>query len=154
MTVALDYTDLRFDDDPAVLLAEEGDFHYELLFARIVFRVDDADFSIQDEEVPLLDFSFVLRTVALELPDGETADYESPLSWLKIIFVRSGEAVGLSSNFTDATATVALSKLRDAAAAFHERVMQDLLIRYPGLSENSSAQKFFVPGSRGSSLDA
>ena len=99
-----------------MLEAEEGDFHYELLLARTVFRVGDADFSIQDEKVRLLDFSLVLRTLVSELPDGEAEDYESPLSWLKITFARSGETVGLSSNFTDATATVALSELRDATA--------------------------------------
>jgi hypothetical protein len=145
MTITLDYTDLEFDDDRAVLLATEGDFHYELLFAQTVFRVDDADFSIPDEKVPLLDFSFVLRTLASELPDGEEADYESPLSRLKITFARSGETVGLSSNFTDATTRVALSELRDATAAFHARVMRDLVTRYPTLAENPAAQKFFVP---------
>lgn len=72
-------------------------------------------------------------------------DYESPLSWLKITFARSGETVGLSSNFTDATATVALSELRDATAVVHARVIQDPLIRYPGLAESPAAQRFFVP---------
>jgi hypothetical protein len=144
MTITLDYTDLDFDDDRAVLLATEGDFHYELLFAQTVFRVDDADFGIPDEKVPLLDFSFVLRTLAAELPDEEEAYYESPLSWLKITFARSAESIGLSSNFTDATATVPLSEFRDATAAFHARVMQDLEIRYPTLGENPATQKFFV----------
>ncbi len=145
MTITLDYTDLQFDDDRAVLQAEEGDFHYELLLARTIFRVHDADFSIQDEKVPLLDFSLVLRTLVSELPDGGAEDYESPLSWLKITFARAGETVELSSNFTDATATVELSELRRATAVFYARVMQDLLVRYPGLAENPSAQKFFVP---------
>lgn len=144
MTITLDYTDLEFDDDSAVLQAQEGDFHYELLLARTVLRVDDADFGIQDEKVPLLDFSLVLRTLAAELPDGEQADYESPLSWLKITFARSGETVALSSNFTDATATVALADLRRATADFHARVMQDLGIRYPTLAQNPAAEKFFV----------
>jgi hypothetical protein len=146
MTITLDYTDLRFDDDRAVLLAEEGDFHYELLLARTIFRIDHADFSIRDEKVPLLDFSFVLRTLALELPDGEQEEYESPLSWLKIVFARSGESVGVSASFTDATATVALTELRQATIDFHARVMQDLVIRYPKLPENPAAQKFFAPG--------
>jgi hypothetical protein len=146
MTITLDYTDLDFDDDRAVLLAEETDFHYELLLARTVFRADDADFSILDEKVPLLDFSFVLRTLAQELPDGEQEYYESPLSWLRITFARSGETVALSSNFTDATATVALTELRQATIDFHARVMQDLVIRYPKLPENPAAQKFFAPG--------
>jgi hypothetical protein len=146
MTITLDYTDLDFDDDRAVLLAEEGDFHYELLLARTILRADDADFSIRTEKVPLLDFSFVLRTLALELPDGEQEDYESPLSWLKIVFARSDESVGLSANFTDATATVALTELRQATTDFHARVMQDLVIRYPKLPENPAAQKFFAPG--------
>lgn len=154
MTITLDYTDLQFDEDRAVLTAEEGDFHYELLLARTVFRVDDADFSIQDEKVPLLDFSLVLRTLASELPDGEDADYESPLSWLKITFARSGETVALSSNFTAATATVALSELRHVTAVFHERVMQDLVIRYPNLAENPAAHKFFVPGGQASGSGA
>jgi hypothetical protein len=144
MTITLDYTDLDFDDDRAVLLAEETDFHYELLLARAIFRVDDADFSILDEKVPLLDFSFVLRTLASELADGQEEYYESPLSWLRITLARSGETVGLSSNFTDATATVALTELRQATTDFHARVMQDLVIRYPKLPENPAAQKFFA----------
>lgn len=145
MTITLDYADLDFDDDRPVLLATEGDFHYDLLFARPIFRVDDADFSIPDEKVPLLDFSFVLRTLASDLPDGEDAEYESPQSWLKITFARSGDTVGLSANFTEATATVGLSELQDATAMFHARVMQDLLIRYPALADNPAAQKFLVP---------
>jgi hypothetical protein len=145
MTITLDYTDLQFDDDRAVLRAEEGDFHYELLLARTVLRVDGVDLSIRDEKVPLLDFSLVLRSLASQLPDGEEGEYESPLSWLKITFARSGETVTLSSNFTDATATVALGELRDATAAFHARVMQDLEIRYPTLAENPAARKFFTP---------
>jgi hypothetical protein len=146
MTIMLDYTDLDFDDDRAVLLATEGDFHYELLFAQTIFRVDDADFGIPDEKVPLLDFSFVLRTLASELLDEEEEYYESPASRLKITFARSGETMGLSANFTDATATVALNELRHATAAFHARVMQDLVIRYPGLAGNPAARKFFVSG--------
>jgi hypothetical protein len=148
MTITLDYTDLDFDDDGVVLVATEGDFHYELLLARIIFRVDDADFSIQDEKVPLLDFSFVMRTLAAELADGEQEDYESPLSWLKITLARSGDSVRLSSNFTEATASVGLDELRDATAAFHARVMQDLLIRYPTLGDNPAAQKFLAPAHR------
>jgi hypothetical protein len=145
MAITLDYTDLHFDDDRAVLLATEGDFHYERLFARTVFRVDGADFSIQDEDVPLLDFSFVLRTLAAELPDGAQEGYDSPVSWLKITFARSGETVTLGASCTDATATVALSELRHATADFHARVMQDVVARYPGLAENPAAQKFFEP---------
>jgi len=115
------------------------------LFARTIFRVNDADFSIPDEKVPLLDFSFVLRTLAADLPNGEDVEYESPQSWAKIILARSGDSVRLSASFTDAVATVELDELRDATAAFHARVMQDVLIRYPALAENAEAQKFFVP---------
>jgi hypothetical protein len=37
-----------------VMLAEETDFRFDLLYARIVFRVDAADFTIKDEYTPLL----------------------------------------------------------------------------------------------------
>jgi hypothetical protein len=155
MTITLDYSDLQLDDDRVVSKAAEGDFHYELLLARTVFRVNDADLSIHDEKVPLLDFSLVLLTLAAALADGAQADYESPVSWLKISFARSGETVRLGSNFTDASTTVGLSELRDATAAFHGRVMHDLVIRYPTLAENPAAHKFFVPGPTPSSgLDA
>lgn len=145
MTITLDYTDLHFDDDRAVLFAREGDYHYELLLARTIFRVDDADFSLPDERVPLLDFSFVLRTLAADLADGDEEEYESPLSWLKIAFARAGETVAVSASFTDATATVALTELQHATADFHARVMQDLVIRYPKLADNPAAHKFFAP---------
>jgi hypothetical protein len=148
MTVTLDYTDLQFDDDSAVLQAEEGDFHYELLLARIVFRVDAADFTIEGEKVPLLDASFGLRTLVESLADGEAASYESPLSWVSITFARSGSEVVISANYTEARATVTLAELQDAVSEFHQRVMQDLLIRYPGLAESPPAQKFLVPGGK------
>lgn len=148
MTITLDYTDLQFDDDRAVLLADENDFHYELLFARIVFRVDAADFTLAgDEAPPLVDFSFALRTLVASLADGDSESYKSPTAWARITFARSGDQVAISASFTDATATVALSELGDATAAFHARVMQDLLIRYPKLADSPGAQKFFVPES-------
>lgn len=146
MTVTLDYTDLQFDDDRAVLLAGENDFHYELLFARIVFRVDGADFTLEgEEEVPLVDFSFALRTLVDALADGATESYKSPTAWARITFTRTGEEVAISASFTDAQATVSLTELRQASAAFHSRVMQDLLIRYPKLADNPDAQKFLAP---------
>jgi hypothetical protein len=143
MTITLDYSGLQLDDDRVVLEATEGDVHYEVLLARTVFRVDDADFSIHDEKVPLLDFSLVLLTLAAALADGAQVDYESPVSWLKIRFARSGETVRLGSNFTHATTTVGLSELRDATAAFHERVIHDLVIRYPTLAK----VRFVIPSS-------
>ena len=144
MTITLDYTDLQFDDDRAVLLAGENDFHYELLFARIVFRVDAANFTLEDEEaVPLVDFSFALRTLVDALTDGAAASYKSPTAWARITFTRDGDQVVISASFTDAMARVAITELRQASAAFHARVMQDLLIRYPALAENPAAQKFF-----------
>lgn len=146
MTVTLDYTDLLFDDDRAVLQADENDFHYELLFARIVFRVDAADFTLEGEEAaPLVDFSFALRTLVDTLADGDSDSYKSPTAWARITFARSGDQVAISASFTDATATAALSELQDATARFHARVMQDLLIRYPTLADNPAAQKFLVP---------
>jgi hypothetical protein len=127
MTFTLDYTD------------------HKLLFGRIVFRVDAADFTLKgDEAAPLVDFSFVLRTVVDSLSDGDLESYESPTAWARITFARSSDQVAISASFTDATATVALSELRDATAAFHARVMQDLEIRYPKLVDNPAAQKFFV----------
>lgn len=146
MTITLEYTDLQFDDDGAVLRAEETDFEYDLLYARIVFRVDAADFTIEDEYVPLLDASVRLRTLVCSLADGETKSYESPTSWEKITFARSSDQVAISSNYTEATATVSLTDLKDAVVAFHERVMRDLLARYPGLDETSGARVYFAPG--------
>lgn len=154
MTITLDYTDLHFDDDRAVLQAEEGDFHYELLLARIVFRADAADFTIEGEKVPLLDASFGLRTLMESLGDGEAESYESPLSWVSITFARSAGQVAISANYTEATATVTLAELQEAVSEFHERVTQDLMVTYPGLAEIPAAQKFFLPGGRGSGSDA
>jgi hypothetical protein len=146
MTITLDYTDLLFDDDRSVLLGNENDFHYELLFARIVFRVDAADFTLEGEEAaPLVDFSFALRTLADSLADGESESYRSPTAWARITLTRSGDQVAISASFTDATATAALSELRHATAEFHARVMEDLEIRYPKLADNPGAQKFFEP---------
>jgi hypothetical protein len=144
MTITLDYTDLRFDDDRAVLLAEETDFEYDLLYARIVFRVDAADFTMGDEYTPLLDASAGLRRVVDLLPDGEAMTYESPVSWAKITFARSGDRVAISANYTEATATVGLAELKEAVSGFHQRVTRDLLVRYPGLAENPAAAKYLA----------
>ena len=70
--------------------------------------------------------------------------YKSPTAWARITLTRAGDQVTVSASFTDAKATVALTELRQAAAAFHARVMQDLVIRYPKLADNPAAQKFFA----------
>jgi hypothetical protein len=147
MTITLDYTDLDFEDDRAVMLAEETDFEYDLLYARIVFRVDAADFSIPDEYVTLLDASTRLHTLVDSLADGEAKSYESPTSWAKLTFARSGDQVAISANYTEATATAGLGELQPAVSEFHQRVMQDLLIRYPGLDETPGARGYFAAGS-------
>jgi hypothetical protein len=144
MTITLDYTGLEFDDDDAVLRAEETDFEYDLLFAELTFRVDAADFTLA-ESVPLLDAATRLRTIAYLLADGGASSYESPASSEKLTFARSGDQVTISANYTDATATVGLAELQAATAAFHARVTRDLLARYPGLDETSGASPYFAP---------
>jgi hypothetical protein len=57
----------------------------------------------------------------------------------------SHDQVAISANYTEATATVALTELHDAVKAFHQRVTRDVLDRYPTLAENPAARKFFEP---------
>jgi hypothetical protein len=144
MTITLDYTDLEFDDDRAVLLAEETDFQFDLLYAHVVFRVDAADFGLEGY-TPLLDASAGLRWLMDLLADGEARTYESPVSSDKITFARSGDQVAISASYTEVTATVNLAQLHDAVRGFHERVTRDLLDRYPGLAENPNAQEYLAP---------
>jgi hypothetical protein len=154
MTITLDYADLGFEDDRDVLLADEYAFQYDLLYARITFRVDAADFTIKDEYTPLLDASAGLRRLVDPLADGEAKTYDSPVSSAKITFTRSGDQVAISANYTEATATVAFTELRDAVTEFHERVTHDVLDRYPGLAENPGAQDYLAPVARASGSDA
>lgn len=150
MTITLDYTDLQLDDDRAVLLADENDFHYELLFARIVFRVDAADFTLEgDEAAPLVDFSFALRTLVDSLADGDSEGYKSPTAWARITFTRSGDQVAISASYTEATATANFAELHDVVSGFHERVTRNLLDRYPGLDETPGARPYFVTDGQG-----
>lgn len=153
MTITLDYTDLHFDDDSEVLAAGELEFEFELLFAQIVFRVDAADFTFP-ELTSLLDAAAILHGRVDRLADGETGTYESPVAWEKLSFTRSGDQVAISANYTEATATVGLAELKDAVAGFHQRVTQDLLIRYPGLAGNAAAAKLLARDGQGSSLGA
>jgi hypothetical protein len=145
MTITLDYADLHFEDDRSVLLADEYAFQYDLLYARITFRVDAADFTIKDEYTPLLDASAGLRALVDSLPDGGARTYDSPVSWAKITFTRSGDQATISANYTEATATVVFTELHDAVKAFQERVTRDVLDRYPGLVENPGAQQYLAP---------
>jgi hypothetical protein len=145
MTITLDYSDLHFEEDRAVMLAEETDFEYDLLSVEIVFLVDGADFSITHEHVTLLDFSASLRWLVDSLTDAESTEYKSPTAWAQIIFVRSGDQVAISTNYTKATASVRLSDLQQAVRDFHERVLHDLLARYPGLDETPGARPYFAP---------
>ncbi len=153
MTITLDYTDLGFEDDRAVLLATEFDFQFDLLYAHVVFRVDAAEFTFEGH-MPLLDASAGLRWLMDLLADGEARTYESPVSRDKISFARSGDQVAISASYTEATATVDFTELHDAVRGFHERVTRDLLIRYPGLAENPNAAEYLAPGGRGSSSGA
>jgi len=146
MTITLDYTDLHFDDDSVVLAASELEFEFELLLALIVFRVDAADFSF-DEYTTLLDAAAILRGRVRLLGDGETSTYESPVSGEVLTFARSGDQVAISANYTEATATISLAELKEALSEFYQRVVQDLLIRYPGLEEVPGARGYLAPDS-------
>jgi hypothetical protein len=77
MTITLDYSDLTFDDERSVLLAEETDFQYDLLYAHVVFRVGPADFTLEGG-TPLLDAAAGLRWLMDLLADGEDRTYASP----------------------------------------------------------------------------
>jgi hypothetical protein len=153
MSITLDYADLDFDDDRAVLLAEETDFEYDLLYAQIVFRVGAADFTF-DGYTTLLDAAAILRGRVDFLADRQTNSYESPVAWEKLSFARAGDQVAISANYTEATATVGLTELKEAVVGFHERVTRDLLARYPGLAENPDAAKYLAPDGQGSRPDA
>jgi hypothetical protein len=149
MTITLDYADLEFDDDPEVLLADEYAFQYDLLYGRITFGVDAADFTIKEEYTPLLDASAGLRRAVDLLRDGEAKTYDSPVSSAKITFARSGDQIAISANYTEATATVSLTELREAVSGFHHRVTRDLLARYPGLAGNPDAVKYLAQAEQG-----
>ncbi len=143
MTITLGYTDLQFDDDRAVLRAEETDFQFDLLYAHVVFGVDAADFTFEGY-VPLLDASAGLRWLMDLLADGEARTYESSVSSDTITFARSGDQVAISASYTEATATVNFTELHDAVRGFHERVTRDLVERYPGLAGNPNAQDYLA----------
>lgn len=143
MTIVLDYTDLTFDDDGAVLSADEYAFQYDLLYAHVVFRAGAADFSLEGG-TPLLDASAGLRWVTDLLADGEERTYESPVSRAKIVFARSGDQVAISASYTETTATVGFTELHDAVKTFHERVTRDVLDRYPALKANPDAQEYLA----------
>jgi hypothetical protein len=138
MTITLDYSDLHFDDDSVVLAAGDLEFQFELLLAELIFRVDRADFSFE-EYTTLLDAAAILRGRVDLLQDGETSTYENPISGETLTFARTGDQVAISANYTKATATVALAELKGTVDGFHQRVTQDLLIRYPKLAENPAA---------------
>jgi hypothetical protein len=144
MTITLDYTDLTFDDERSVLLAEGTDFQYDLLYAHVMFRVGAADFALEGG-TPLLDASAGLRWLMDLLADAEQRTYESPVSRAKITFARAGDLVAISATYTEATASVGFTELHHAVKAFHERVTQDVLARYPGLRENPAADEYLAP---------
>ncbi len=150
MTITLNYSDLHFDDDRAVMLAEETDFEYDLLFAQIAFRVDAADFTI-DGHVPLLDVAARLGAIGDSLADGETRNYAVPTGRETLTFARSGDQVAISANYTEATTTVSFAELAPAVSGFHRRVVQDLLARYPGLDATPGARGYFAVGGASSS---
>lgn len=144
MTITLDYSDLTFDDERSVLLAQETDFQYDLLYAHVVFRVGPADFTLEGG-TPLLDAAAGLRWLMDLLADGEDRTYASPVSHDKITFARSSDEVAISATYTEATATVGFDQLHHAVTAFHERVTRDVLGRYPGLRENPAASDYLAP---------
>jgi hypothetical protein len=144
MTITLDYTDLTFDDDRSVILAEETDFQYDLLYAHVVFRVDAADFTLEGG-TPLLEAAAGLRWLMDLLADGETRTFADPVSRAKITFARTSDDVAISATYTEAMATVGFAELRDAVRAFHERVTRDVLARYPGLRDNPAADDYLAP---------
>ena len=115
---------------------DQGSLRYDLFLGDVYLRINGADFSAPWGWVPVLDFSLAVRDLVDKLsPEGEDS-FEFTESEAALRFQRRDADVEVLANYAPAVAKVPYGELREAARAFADRVIGDLLRTHPELKEN------------------
>lgn len=132
----LDPADLQRAADVDMAFATGDQLDYYLFCGSIVFRVGSASFDAPWGWIPVFDFAIKINEITTALMDGEDKILEFTECEDTISFARTGGNVRIKATYAPCIADVPFEELRLIAAGFLEKVKDDLLCRFPALSEN------------------
>ena len=138
--IELDYNILYLSFPPNesidLTLVGETEFRYNLFLGDIRFVLADTDFSVSWGWIPILDFALSLYWLLTRLPTERVETFEFTESEAQIKFLLVGEMVEVSATYSDAKASVPYQQLCKSTYRFLQRVITDLVGRYPELPNN------------------
>jgi hypothetical protein len=119
--------------------ADETTLRYRAFLGDQIFVVNGADFSAKWGWIPLLDFAAGLVAITRGLVAGEAeVAFDFTESDAHLQFNRQGSNTLITSSYSNATATVPMSELEQAASSYAERVLREAISLYPALKANHS----------------
>lgn len=118
--------------------ADEMTLRYDCFPGDVVLTVDDVDLSARWGWVPVLDFAMALDDAVDGLTraqDGtQVVDFTENDAVLEL--TRRGTDVAVTASWTTGRAVVALADLRSGAKGLLQRLLTDLVARFPQLADN------------------
>ena len=114
---------------------------YYLFCGDILVRIDEAVVDARWGWVPVLDFAVQLAEVLNKLERDDEAAVAFTESEATIEFRRNGARVLVKAEFASLQVVGSFAELQLAVKDFGQRVIADLLDRWPELTENSEFKK-------------
>lgn len=115
--------------------------NYYLFCGNIRLRADSITFDANWGWVPILDFAVQFFEIANGIGDGEIRVLEFTESEAEIRFYRNENNIEISGNYTEGVALVSLDEVQKEALKFLTRVVDDLIARWPRLTDNIEFMK-------------
>jgi hypothetical protein len=115
-----------------------------------IFLIDGNDFSFVGFDLPLLESARVLALAVMELERGATKEDCHPLDVDNHIkFVRRGRTIFVSATMSGDSAQCELTALWDAVRGYAERLLRDVLARFPLLRASKELFEWYPVRSLG-----
>lgn len=126
------------DDGELGDLAEltASDFSLRYFQVDAFLSIDDTDFSRRGLGTPLLDFVLMLELARFELESVGASTVEASLSQESLSFALMGEAVRVTSNYTEGVAWTTYDEFAAAVYLAYSSATLLLLSVHPGLRQN------------------
>lgn len=117
------------------------DLDYYLFCGDVFFRIDGVDFDTPWGWIPLLNHCVRMCLVTMELRNDGRAVLEFTENEATISFELQGNQVAIAASFVDASASVSIQELREAVTAFSEKLLRELVMRWPALTGTAAFQE-------------
>jgi len=109
------------------------DLDYSLFCGSIFLRVDGVSFDATWKWIPIFDFCVRINEVLLQLRSQGQAVLEFTENEATLVFTAEGSWVFLKAQYANAQARVQLQQLEDAIRHFSDKLIRDLIGRWPPL---------------------